>query len=62
MPQDMSLTPLTATLLFLVLVFAGRGFRQAWKAQAPGWKARAWVYGAAAAAAFVALAGLPLHG
>ena len=58
----MTLTPLTATLLFLVLVICGRQFRETWKAQRDGWAARAWVYGLPAAASFFALAFLPFSG
>ncbi|RYH09759.1 hypothetical protein [Tropicimonas sp. IMCC6043] len=61
MPDTLSLTPLTATLLFLVLVFSGRAFRQTWKAQAPGWRLRAWLYGTPALLGFLALALLPLQ-
>ncbi len=60
MLDTLTLTPLTATSLFLVLVFCGRGFRQTWKAQGSGWKLRAWAWGLPALAAFLALAFLPM--
>lgn len=62
MPDALSLTPLTATAAFVVLVLAGRAFRQNWKAQAPGWRRRAWLYALPVLATFLALAFLPLTG
>lgn len=55
------LTPLAGILLLLVMIFAGRAFRENWKAQAEGWVLRAWLYGVPAALAFLALAFIPLH-
>ena len=46
--------------LFLLLVFSGRAFRQNWKAQGPGWRWKAWLYGMPALTGFLALAFLPL--
>lgn len=60
MPNTTTLTPLTATILLLVMVFAGRGFRQNWKAQGPRWVLKAWLYGVPALLAFAALAFIPL--
>lgn len=61
MPETLSLTPLTATILFVVLVLAGRGFRQNWKAQGPNWIAKAWAYALPALIAFLILAFVPLE-
>ena len=61
MPDAFHLSPLTGTALLLVMVFAGRAFRQNWKAQGPHWKLKAWPYGLAAAAAFLALAFIPME-
>jgi hypothetical protein len=58
---DLSLTPAAGILLLLVMIFAGRAFRQTWKAQRPGWVSRAWAFGLAAALAFLALALIPLE-
>jgi len=58
---DLFFTPLTGTLLLLVMLFCGRQFRENWKGQAPGWEARAWVYGVPAALCFFALALIPLQ-
>ncbi|WP_108259350.1 hypothetical protein [Mangrovicoccus ximenensis] len=57
----MTLTPLWATGLLLVMVFCGRQFRENWKAQREGWVLRAWSYGLPAAASFALLAFLPLE-
>lgn len=61
MPDTLVLTPLTASLLFLVLVLSGRAFRQNWKAQGDGWTFRAWLYGVPAGVSFLALAFIPLE-
>ncbi len=60
MLSDATLTPLTGTTLLLVMIFAGRAFRQNWKAQGPRWAAKAWLYGLPAAVAFAALAFIPM--
>lgn len=57
----MTLTPLTGTIILLIMIFSGRAFRENWKAQAPGWQRRAWLYGLPAAAGFAALAFIPLE-
>ncbi|MBE3637873.1 hypothetical protein [Mangrovicoccus algicola] len=58
----MTLTPLWATGLLLVMVFCGRQFRENWKAQESGWVRRAWSWGLPAAAAFAVLAFAPFTG
>ncbi|MFV0359796.1 hypothetical protein [Tropicimonas sp.] len=60
-PEPLALSPLSGTLLLLVAVICGRNFRQNWKAQGPRWVLWAWLYGAAAAAALLALAFVPLE-
>jgi hypothetical protein len=60
MGVEATLTPLAGILLLLVMIFSGRAFRENWKAQAQGWVRRAWLYGVPAAAAFLALALIPL--
>ncbi len=63
MPTDpLTLTPLTATLLVVVMVICGRNFRLAWKNQTDGWQKRAWLYGLPAAASLMLLAFVPLKG
>jgi len=57
---SMTLTPLSGTVLMLVLILCGRQFRETWKAQGPGWAIRAWAWGVPAALSFAALALLPL--
>ncbi|MEM8569789.1 MAG: hypothetical protein AAGG56_02675 [Pseudomonadota bacterium] len=61
MSIDFSLTPLSGTLLLLVMVFAGRAFRINWKAQKDGWVRRAWLYGVLVTIAFFFLALVPLQ-
>ena len=58
MPDPFTLSPLTATPLFLLLIFCGRGFRQNWKAQAAG---PAFAVNAQEAFIFSAIARARLH-
>lgn len=58
--DSLSLTPVTGILFLLVMIFAGRAFRENWKAQEEGWQKRAWLYGVPAALCFFALALIPL--
>ena len=60
--DGLSLTSASAIALLLVMIFAGRAFRENWKAQAQGWTSRAWLYGLPATLAFFALALIPLNG
>ena len=55
---NLSLTPLTATAVFLVAVLAGYRYRRVWKTQGPAWQA--WLYGSIAAACLLALGFIPL--
>ncbi|WP_224823825.1 hypothetical protein [Cognatishimia sp. MH4019] len=55
------LTPLTATVFFVILVFCGRGFRQNWKAQEDGWVLRGWLYAIPVLISFTALAFVPME-
>ncbi|KCV82849.1 hypothetical protein ATO10_04547 [Actibacterium atlanticum] len=59
--DNLTLTPTTGVILVLVMIFAGRAFRENWKAQGPNWVLKAWLYGLPAAAAFAALAFIPLE-
>jgi hypothetical protein len=60
MYANITLTPVSGTLLLLIMILAGRAFRQNWKAQTQGWVLRAWIYGLPAAVSFLMLALLPL--
>lgn len=53
-PAAFHLTPLTATVLFVVACLAGYRYRSVWKRQGPAWQA--WWYGTVAALALLALA------
>lgn len=52
------LTPLVATLLFVVACLAGYAYRRTWKAEGPRW--RLWLFGLTAAAALLTLGFVPL--
>lgn len=56
----MMLSPAMGVVLLLVMIFAGRAFRNNWKRQDEGWQMRAWLYGLPAALSFAALAFIPL--
>jgi hypothetical protein len=58
---DITLTPLAGIVLLLVMLFGGRAFRENWRAQKPGWRRRAWLYGLPSALSFLALALIPLR-
>ncbi|MBT4233909.1 MAG: hypothetical protein P8O08_13925 [Paracoccaceae bacterium] len=60
--DNLALTPASGVALLLVMIFAGRAFRENWKAQSEGWSNRAWLYGIPATIAFFALALIPLNG
>ena len=55
-----SLTPISASIIFLSMIFFGRAFRENWKAHEEGWVLRSWVFGVPAATAFLILAFVPL--
>lgn len=61
MQGDLHLTPVTGTVLLLVMLFCGRQFRDNWKRQAEGWQGRAWIYGVPVTLSFLALALIPLR-
>ena len=56
----MTLTPLVATLIFLVACLAGYRYRRVWKAEGPTWQL--WVFGLVAAAALLTVGFVPLAG
>ena len=55
---ELALTPVTATLLFVVACLAGYRYRSVWKAEGPRWQL--WVFGLVAAVALLTLGFLPL--
>lgn len=55
---DFFLTPLLATVLFVIACFAGYRYRNVWKAEGP--RAQLWVYGLIAAACLLILGFVPL--
>ena len=58
MLTSMTLTPLIATLLFVLAVIAGYRYRRVWKTAGPAWQA--WLFGSVAALCLLALGFLPL--
>ena len=61
MLASLTLTPLTATMLFLGMIFFGRAFRQNWKAQGPNWRLKAWIYAVPALVCFAIVAFVPFR-
>ena len=57
------LTPLTGTILFVIVALAGHRFRKAWKEREtdPNWAIRAWVYGTVAFLGLITLAFVPME-
>lgn len=57
------LTPLTGTVLVVIVVLAGHRFRKAWKEREsdPRWVMRAWIFGSLAFFGLIALAFVPLE-
>lgn len=54
----LALTPVTATLIFVLGCLAGYQYRRTWKAEGPRWKL--WLYGVVAAAALLTLGFVPM--
>lgn len=57
---ELALTPVTATLVFVVACLAGYRYRSVWKAEGPRWQL--WVFGLVAAVALLVLGFLPMRG
>lgn len=58
--EDFYLTPLTGSILLVLVVGCGHLYRDNWKKQEDGWRRRAWLYGLPAGLGLLALAFLPL--
>jgi len=56
---NIHLSPLVATLLFVVAVLAGHRYRRNWKQEGPAWKA--WVFGSVAAICFLTVGLVPIR-
>ena len=54
----MTLTPVTATLIFLVACLAGYRYRRVWKAEGPSWQL--WTFGLIAGGALLVLGFVPM--
>ncbi|MEM0936280.1 MAG: hypothetical protein AAF865_17615 [Pseudomonadota bacterium] len=55
---DIVLTPTSATLIFVLAVFAGYRYRKAWKAEGPRWEL--WLWGIAAACCLAIVSFVPM--
>lgn len=53
-----TLTPATATVLFVAAVLAGHRYRKVWKADGPVWQL--WLFGLVAAVCLLAVGFIPL--
>ncbi|SFR12591.1 hypothetical protein [Poseidonocella sedimentorum] len=56
--EELTLTPLIATLLFVLACLAGHRYRRVWKAEGPRWQL--WLYGVVAAVCLMILGFVPL--
>jgi hypothetical protein len=56
--SQITLTPLSATILIFLAVLAGNRYRRVWKAEGPRWQL--WLFGLIAAAALLALGFVPM--
>ncbi|MEM1072960.1 MAG: hypothetical protein AAGI36_00795 [Pseudomonadota bacterium] len=60
MPIDaFYLTPLSATLLFVVAIVSGYRYRWAWKRDAPNWQL--WLYGSLAGSCLLIVGLVPMN-
>ena len=57
--SQLFLTPVTATVLFVIAVIAGYRYRRVWKSEGPAWQA--WLFGTIAAACLLVLGFMPLR-
>ncbi|MCA0938280.1 hypothetical protein CLG85_009660 [Yangia mangrovi] len=57
---ELTLTPASATVLFVIACLAGYRYRSVWKAEGPRWQL--WVFGLIAAAVLLVLGLTPLTG
>ncbi|MEG3660915.1 hypothetical protein [Celeribacter halophilus] len=56
--SPLSLTPVTATILFVIACLAGYRYRSVWKAEGP--RAQLWIYGLIAAVILLVLGFVPV--
>jgi hypothetical protein len=56
--DEIVLSPVTATVLFVLACLAGYSYRRVWKTEGPRWQL--WAYGMGAAAALLILAFVPM--
>ncbi|MAC79673.1 MAG: hypothetical protein CML66_16610 [Rhodobacteraceae bacterium] len=56
--SDLTLSPVSATLLFVIACFAGYRYRTVWKTEGP--RRQLWLYGVIAALSLLTLGFLPV--
>ncbi|MFS4436627.1 hypothetical protein ACMA5I_00285 [Paracoccaceae bacterium GXU_MW_L88] len=56
---DFTLTPITATIFFVIACLSGYRYRRVWKAEGPRWQL--WLFGVIAASLLLLLALVPLR-
>jgi hypothetical protein len=56
---DMTLTPLTATVIFTLSCLCGHRYRRVWKSEGPRWQL--WLYGLLAAVGLISLGFIPIR-
>lgn len=59
MLSTLTLTPLSATIIFILAVVAGYRYRRVWKTEGPRWQA--WVFGCVAAVCLLVLGFTPMQ-
>ena len=57
--SGLSLSPLTATIVFVIAILSGYRYRRVWKEEGPRWQL--WLFGAIAAACLLTVALVPLE-
>lgn len=56
--SELTLTPVTATIIFVVSCLMGYSYRRVWKAEGPRWQL--WFYGVTAALGLLVLGFVPM--
>ncbi|WP_168798000.1 hypothetical protein [Pacificoceanicola onchidii] len=58
--MDFVLTPVLATVIFVIACLAGYSYRRVWKTEGPRWQL--WIYGVIAAGCLLVLGFVPMEG
>ena len=57
--EELYLTPVSATVIFVIAVLAGYSYRRVWKAEGPRWQL--WVFGGLAALCLLTVGFVPMR-